>query len=322
VTRRILITTAGAVIIGFIASLVLATHASAAVADLASPSPGTLGVAPQPPGATPGLPPADVADLIGGGFWLADGFNPGGLARLRRRGSTMDRWQRTSRRGPTANTSTANTTAANTSAANTLAAHTPAAHTPAGKTTVARRVVSREQVVLAGCHYFLRHATLDMDDLAVQMSISRATLYRVVHGRDRLLADVLWRLAENALWRARKERTEYGVEGVLEVGRRFSAHLLDTRPFRTFLLREPDAAARVLLTATGGVHHRAVQAQKDIFLDATPPGLVWLTGDLDSLAYLLVRIFESTFYADLLASRQPDRELAERAIRAVLSSTP
>jgi hypothetical protein len=307
VTRRILITTAGAVIIGFIAILILATHASATVADLASPSPGTLGVAPQPSGATPGLPPADGADLIGGGFCLADGFNPGGLARLRRRGSTMDRWQRTGRRGPTANTSAANT---------------PAAHTPAGKTTVARRVVSREQVVLAGCRYFLRHATLDMDDLAVQMSISRATLYRVVHGRDRLLADVLWRLAENALWRARKDRTEYGVEGVLEVGRRFSAHLRDTKPFRTFLMREPEAAARVLLTATGGVHHRAVQAQKDIFLDATPPGLVWLTGDLDSLAYLLVRIFESTFYADLLASRQPDRELAERAIRAVLPSTP
>jgi hypothetical protein len=245
---------------------------------------------------------------------------------LRRRGSTMDRWQRTSRRGPAGNTPTSNTLAAQTPTAQTPTAKTPAAKTPAAqspsaKTTVARRVVSREQVVLAGCHYFLRHATLDMDNLAVQMSISRATLYRVVHGRDRLLADVLWRLAENALRRARKERTEYGVEGVLEVGRRFSAHLLDTKPFRTFLMSEPDAAARVLLTATGGIHHRAVRAQKEIFLEATPPGLVWLTGDLDSLAYLLVRIFESTVYADLLASRQPDRELAERAIRAVLPSS-
>jgi hypothetical protein len=319
VTRRMLIATASAVIIGLIASLVLATHAVATVADLASSSSGTLGVRPQPPGA--GLPTADVADLIGG-FCLADGFNPGGLARMRRRGFTMDRWHRTGRRGPAANTPAANTLAAHTTASHTPASHTPTSHTPTAKTTVARRVVSREQVVLAGCHYFLRHATLDMDDLAVQMSISRATLYRVVHGRDRLLADVLWRLAENALRRARKERTEYGVEGVLEVGRRFSAHLLDSKPFRTFLMSEPDAAARVLLTATGGVHHRAVQAQKEIFLEATPPGLLWLTGDLDSLAYLLVRIFESTFYADLLASRQPDGELAERAIRAVLPPSP
>jgi hypothetical protein len=30
------------------------------------------------------------------------------------------------------------------------------------------------------------------------------TLYRVVHSRDHLLADVLWRLAEHALRQARK----------------------------------------------------------------------------------------------------------------------
>jgi AcrR family transcriptional regulator len=187
-----------------------------------------------------------------------------------------------------------------------------------------RRVISRDQVVQGGCRYFLRYGTLDMNELAVRLSVSRATLYRVVHSRDRLLADVLWRLADIALWRARQQRTEYGVEGVLEVGRRFAAVAHDAKWFRTFLTSEPDVAARVLLTATGGVHHRAVKAQKEILLEATPPGQVWLTGDLDSLAYLLVRIFESTCYADLLASRQPDRELAERAIRAVLmqSSLP
>ena len=56
---------------------------------------------------------------------------------------------------------------------------------------------------------------------------------------------------------------------MLEVGRRFTAVLSDAKPFRTFLTNEPDAAARVLLTATGGVHHRAVQAQREILTEAT-----------------------------------------------------
>jgi hypothetical protein len=71
-------------------------------------------------------------------------------------------------------------------------------------------VVSRDDVVRGGCRHFLRHATIDMDALAGDLSISRATLYRVVHSRDGLLGDVLWRLAKRMLDDARRERTATG----------------------------------------------------------------------------------------------------------------
>lgn len=306
--RRILISAVTAVTIGLVATLGQATPVS--VAELAAYSSRSVpavagrtlvdhdGVVERPELNSAGPSSATPSSATPSSCALSDaalgsdGINAGGLTRWRRRGSTVDRCDRAARRNPT------------------------------NRTTGPRRVVSRDQVSLGGCRYFLRHGTLDMDELALELAVSRATLYRVVHSRDRLLADVLWRLAEHALWRARKERTRYGVEGVLEVGRRFSGLLLDAKPLRTFLTTEPDVAARVLLTATGGVHHRAVQAQKEIFAEATPPGHVWLSGDLDSRAYLLVRIFESMLYADLLASRQPDRRLAEQAIRAVLPETP
>ena len=51
--------------------------------------------------------------------------------------------------------------------------------------TQPRRVVSESDVVRGGCRYFLRHGTLEMDALAGSLAISRATLYRVVHSRDR-----------------------------------------------------------------------------------------------------------------------------------------
>lgn len=181
-------------------------------------------------------------------------------------------------------------------------------------------MVSHNDVVRGGCRYFLEHGTIDMDSLAASLCISRATLYRVVHGRDRLLGDVFWRLSERELAMARRERTSSGVEGVLQVTRRFCAWLLAAEPFRAFLLAEPDTAARVLFTPAGGVHLRVVALQKQILIEAARTGDAWLAGDLDRLAYLYVRIFESMLYAEMLTGRRLDPDLAERAATALLQA--
>jgi AcrR family transcriptional regulator len=179
-------------------------------------------------------------------------------------------------------------------------------------------VVSVEQVIAAGCRYFLEHGTVDMDEVAVALSVSRATLYRVINSRDRLLGEVLWQLAEKTMARASEVRTRDGVEGVLDVIRHFSDGLLDSKPFRSFLANEPEAATRVLFTPAGGVHRRAVQLVKELFDEAAPEDGPWIVGDRDSLAYLVVRIVESLYFAELLAKMPPDRELAERTTRTLL----
>jgi hypothetical protein len=184
--------------------------------------------------------------------------------------------------------------------------------------TQPRRVVSESDVVRGGCRYFLRHGTLEMDALAGTLAISRATLYRVVHSRDRLLGDVLWHLGEQMLNRARAERTETGVEGVIEITHRFCGYLLGAEPFRAFLRDEPKTATRVLFTPAGGVHARAVAAQKEIIQETARRGELHLVGDLDHLAYLYVRIIESSLYAELLTGQEPDLPLAERTIRSLL----
>ncbi|OLR95517.1 hypothetical protein BJP25_06910 [Actinokineospora bangkokensis] len=177
-------------------------------------------------------------------------------------------------------------------------------------------MVSREQVVRGACRFFLQHGTVDMDRLAVGLAISRATLYRVVRGRDGLLADVLWLLGERALARARRERRRGGVDGVLEVTRRFVDQLRQAGPFREFLRGEPETAARVLFNAAGGVHRRAVLAQRDILREVRGPAEAW--PDLDQLAYLYVRIVESVLYAELFGGVAVDPDVAEQAARAVL----
>ncbi len=176
-----------------------------------------------------------------------------------------------------------------------------------------RRVISRDQVITGAARVFLGSGSVDMEQLAVSLAVSRATLYRVVHSRDELLAEVLWRLAEQELEQARAYRTRAGIDGILEVTRRFSRRLLASRAFRRFLADEPEAAARILFAA-GGVHGRAVDATKDLFVEAAP----WLRADLDKLAYLYVRLFESMYYGELLHGVRPDLDLVEHTARALL----
>lgn len=156
-----------------------------------------------------------------------------------------------------------------------------------------------------------------MDDLALTLAVSRATLYRVISSRDRLLGEVLWRLAEGSLGRARARRERDGIEGVLDVIRWVSNDFLDSKPYRHFIATEPEAATRVLFHPASGLHRRGVGAMKDVFDDAAPAG-PWIVDDPDNVAYLLVRIVESLCFAELLAGTQPDRDLAERSFRALL----
>jgi hypothetical protein len=198
-------------------------------------------------------------------------------------------------------------------------------HSAIGRHAIARlagaRVITLDQAVEAGCRYFLRRATLDMEAVAHDLAVSRATLYRVVGSRDRLLGEVLWRLAAGALDQARDRRRSDGIEGVLEVVHDFARRMLATRPLRAFVAAEPETATRVLVT----VHRRGIAAVCALFdevglgkrdsSDLSPAG--GLVDDPERVAYLLIRIVESLCFAELAGTR-PDLELAEQTVRGLL----
>ena len=183
-----------------------------------------------------------------------------------------------------------------------------------------RRVITYDAIVAGARRQFLRDGTIDMEQLPHELAVSRATLYRAVDGRDRLLGDVLWSLAERTYEQARREVRSSGVDAILEISGRFTETVTGAGPFRRFLEREPQTALRVLLTPAGGVHQRAVALHREIFADAFRGCEDEVAEDLDTLAYLYVRLRESILYADVMSGRRPDPEVAERAVRALLAS--
>lgn len=181
-------------------------------------------------------------------------------------------------------------------------------------------MITLEQAVEAGCRYFLRRATLDMEAVALELAVSRATLYRVVGSRDRLLTEILWRFTSRAVDRARARRTHDGIEGVLEVVRHVARQMLATQPLRRFIASEPETAHRVLVT----VQQRGIAVATALFDEVglgkqSPYGsaLPGLVDDPHQVAYLLVRIVEALCFAELAGAR-PDLDLTEQTIRGLL----
>jgi hypothetical protein len=189
------------------------------------------------------------------------------------------------------------------------------------------RVITLTQAVDAACRSFLRDGTLDLSEVAVALAVSRATLYRVVGSRDRLLSEVLWRLAQKGIEEAKIRRTRDGIEGVLEVVGHFARHTLASRPLRRFIATEPHTATRVLASADGGVSQLSIAATVDLFREVGLTGRrhdgngllapARLADDPARVAYLLVRIVESLCFAELAGTR-PDVDLAEQTIHAML----
>jgi AcrR family transcriptional regulator len=190
--------------------------------------------------------------------------------------------------------------------------------TVVGEEKASRRVVTHDQVVRAGVEQFLRRSTIDMEELAAGMAISRATLYRVAGSRDALLDDVLRALTEVMFAESRAARTAAGFDGVVEVSRHFGEQLRSP-VLETFLRQEPEAASRVLFTPAGGVNESAVANQLAVFretglVDELPSG-----ADVPHLAFLYVRMVGAFFYAEFFTGKKADFDELVPALRSLLT---
>lgn len=170
------------------------------------------------------------------------------------------------------------------------------------------RVIDGGAVVRGAAHHFRAHGSVDMDRLATDLAVSRATLYRVVGNRDAVLGDALWLLARRLLESARHTCRQSGIDGVIELSRRFVAGARATEALRSFVKAEPGTAARVLAELRG----RAVPAVHEVFAEAG------LTGVGLDVACLYLRVIESVLFGDLFRGPRVGFAVAERPLRALL----
>lgn len=155
-----------------------------------------------------------------------------------------------------------------------------------------------------------------MQDLAAEIGVSRATLFRWVGSRDALLTEVLWSLAQPTLRDVVAAAPGQGGAKVAAALGRFAEVLHGAEYFRTFLRREPERALRVLTTRAGSLQSRMTAAMQELLERHMDPAA--LPMDLPDLAYLLVRVVETFLYTDIITGEEPDPTKVRQAVAALL----
>ena len=175
------------------------------------------------------------------------------------------------------------------------------------------------EIFRAALRTFLELRRLDMRALAGELGMGRATLYRKVGNRDRLLGEVIWYLTRQALARAvgKAERLT-GVERVVAVVEEFMTFVHRQPDLRRLLEAEPEAALRILTSKDGPVQQGIVDALEALLAEEEQRGDLHLTIDRATLAYVVVRIGESFLYADVIADNEPNVDTAVEVVRLLL----
>ncbi|SRR5579875_608889 len=162
---------------------------------------------------------------------------------------------------------------------------------------------------------------LDMQGLADELGMSRTTLFRHVGSREDLLSKVLRVLTERTMaaavarWEAERPDGELHTPGTL---RHLNAIVSHASGLRRLLDDEPALTLRVLTDPRGRVQTTVTAFVEDLLRrDIAEFGLVPFI-DPSALAYAVVRLGESFLYADVLAARKPDIDVANRLVEALI----
>jgi len=169
---------------------------------------------------------------------------------------------------------------------------------------------------------WLQGRPLDMGALAARLGTSRATLYRWVGSKERLLGEVVWTIAEAAMERAVAEARGSGPDYVAEVTERYMRSAVAFAPLRHFVEQDPEYALKVLTSKHSPMQRRSIVAMRRVLEEQAASGALVPPLDLDSLAYLIVRIVESFLYSDVITGSEPDVAKAAEAISVLLHAPP
>ncbi|GAA2863459.1 QsdR family transcriptional regulator [Pseudonocardia halophobica] len=158
---------------------------------------------------------------------------------------------------------------------------------------------------------------IDMQALAAELGVNRATVYRWVGSRELLLCEVVWSLTERTLRREPPAADGSGSR-LAAVLSRFVTDTLAHRGMRRFLEEEGECALRLLTLSSGGFQPRLVGLVRELAAAETAAGRLASPIPLDDLAYTLVRVIESYVYLRTITGEEPDGTRAARVLQALL----
>ncbi len=183
----------------------------------------------------------------------------------------------------------------------------------------ARRATALDAFELA-LHKWQAGERLDIGKLADELGVGRATVFRWVGSREQLYGEVISAAFTQTIEWAKRASTGTGAGFLTRVTSNLLGALSRSEPLRTFVTQDPELALRIVMSSKSPVEGRVIAAVRGLIEDETASGHLHPNIDIDSLAYVIVRIAESFLYRDALTGDPPDVAAATKAIGLLFES--
>ena len=180
---------------------------------------------------------------------------------------------------------------------------------------------SREDVIEAGVHRYLRGRRVDVQAIAAEIGVGRATVYRWFGSRDNLIGEVVICATEPVLADARSGREGKGGEGLLDTFDRFNRALADAPALRAFVEQERDAALRLVASGAGIVQPRIVELITGMITEEADAGTYDPPVEPAILGYAIVKLAQAFLFNDAVAGIRGDVDRL-REVEAALLGVP
>lgn len=167
--------------------------------------------------------------------------------------------------------------------------------------------------------YFMHAKRIELQTLARELGISRATAYRWAGSADQLVGEVIASLTNDTFERL-LEQTKHlqGSERVLEVLNSGMRYAHDFSAMRRFLRRNPETGLKIVASKNGPVQPATIANICGLLEAESAAGHLALPVEPSVMAYALTRIIESFLYADVISGAKPDLESAARILQVML----
>lgn len=180
---------------------------------------------------------------------------------------------------------------------------------------------SREDVIEAGLHRFLRGQRIDVQAIAAEIGVGRATVYRWFGSRDNLIGEVVIRATEPVLAEARAGLEGRGGPGLLDTFDRFNRSLSEAPALRAFVEQERDAALRLIASGAGIVQPRIVELITSLITQEVEAGTYKPPVEPAILGYAIVKLAQAFLFNETVAGIRGDVDRL-REVEAALLGVP
>src|SRR3954469_18945570 len=149
---------------------------------------------------------------------------------------------------------------------------------------------SREDVLAAAMHRYLRGQRIDVQAIAAELGVGRATIYRWYGSREGLIAEVLNTASDPLLADSRAGARGRGGRALLDTFDRFNRGLVEARALLQFVEQERDAAIRIICSGAGKVQPHIVAKITELIEAEVRAGTYEPPVDPSTLGYAIVRL--------------------------------